>query len=268
MQEEAGASTGLRHYQGYAEFAGAKRVSALKKIDKSVHWESRMGTAKQASDYATKADTRVAGPWIWGELANPEPTPGKRTDLEDAMQLYEAEGIDAVVEQHPTTYARYYRGMDRVLFIKNRHQIRDNAPTVTLLYGPPGCGKSRYVHDNVEKVYTIPVTDGFWFDNYFNDDNVLLDEFEGAASKWTLTNLNRVLDRYAVMLPTKGGFTHWKPKHIYITTNTHPLNWYNYENRQDRYKALARRFTKVMKWDNVDEEPHVYETEQELKEFF
>ncbi len=75
---------------------------------------------------------------------------------------------------------------------------------------------------------------------------VLLDDFAGASSHMTLTFLLRLLDRYPVMVPTKGSHTWWHPDHIYVTTNILPALWYKWENRGEHYRALARRFHKVI----------------------
>lgn len=267
MQKERGAATGLLHYQGYVEFGIAKRLSSLKKISREIHWESRMGTAQQAVTYVTKDDTRVAGPWTWGDLQNPDPQPGKRTDLQDAVQTLTTRGYLAVAQEHPQTFVRNYRGFRELLNTLAYAEPRSPDVTVTLLVGPPGVGKTRWVHDNVKPLYRKPVTDGFWFDYYMSDPNVLIDEFEGAASKWTLAQLNQLIDRYDVTVPVKGGMVPWKPKAIYITSNTHPHQWYDYATRQDRYVALARRFTKIIEWKQDKTGPFTYTEEADLHSY-
>ena len=74
----------------------------------------------------------------------------------------------------------------------------------------------------------------------------MLDDFCGAASHITLGFLLQLLDRYTVMVPTKGGFTWWIPEHVYVTTNVFPRDWYKWEGRLSQYRALARRFSEVL----------------------
>lgn len=261
MQKERGNVTGLLHYQGYVEFGIGKRFSSLKKISKEIHWESRQGTAQQAVEYVSKEETRVGGPWKWGELQNPEPQPGRRSDLQDAIQTMKEKGVRAMAEEHPMSYVRYFRGLERLDALRKVN--RPNPPQVILLIGPPGAGKSRYVRDVAPGVYVKPISDGFWFDFYFRDKDVLIDEFEGAASKWSLTQLNQVVDRYDdTVVPYKGGFVPWVPERIFITTNTHPRGWYNYDNREDRYVSLARRFTQVIKWEQDGQGPFILEGQE------
>jgi hypothetical protein len=75
-QRETGEG-GLDHLQGYLMLNVKKTLSFMKSVDQSAHWEIRKGSHEQARDYASKAETRTAGPWTYGE----GPAPGKRNDL-------------------------------------------------------------------------------------------------------------------------------------------------------------------------------------------
>lgn len=65
-QREKG-ETGTEHYQGYVIWKSNKTLTAVKKIHKTAHWENRMGTHKEAKDYCMKEDTRMEGPWEYGQ---------------------------------------------------------------------------------------------------------------------------------------------------------------------------------------------------------
>jgi len=57
-----------RHLQGYLELSKPQRLSWLKaQLSGTAHWEPRRGTREQARDYARKSDTRVEGPWEYGD---------------------------------------------------------------------------------------------------------------------------------------------------------------------------------------------------------
>lgn len=110
-QLEMGAS-GTYHYQGYVEFAERKRMAGVKKVIGEAHCEPRKGTQLQAVNYCQKRDTRLGGPWTHGQLS--EVTQGKRSDLEAACEVAANEGIKAVMQQHPTSYVKYYKGLTKV----------------------------------------------------------------------------------------------------------------------------------------------------------
>lgn len=50
---------GYLHWQGYVEWCDRMRLSQLKKVCGTAHWEARKGTAAQAISYCSKDDTQV-----------------------------------------------------------------------------------------------------------------------------------------------------------------------------------------------------------------
>ena len=59
---------GTIHLQYFVNFAhsGQKRITAMKKVCKHTHWEP-VNKDNGAADYCMKEDTRVEGPWTYGE---------------------------------------------------------------------------------------------------------------------------------------------------------------------------------------------------------
>lgn len=242
FQREVG-EAGTPHYQGYVEFTKRKRLSQLHSFDPRIHWETRKGTQQQALAYVRKADTASGERWSFGDPL--QKSQGKRTDLQRAIEIGKEGGIQAIKEQLPTSFVMYNRGL-RDLF---REQPRQTgvAPEVVLLFGPPDCGKTRTFYELEPRGVALPSTDGYWFDGYDGHPAVLVDDFAGRSSHWTLPNTLRILDRYVINVPVKGGFVVWKPKRLYVTSNIHPLAWYDWSERQVQYPALKRRFT-LLKW--------------------
>lgn len=111
-QKEKG-KEGTPHLQGYVELARISRISALKKIHPTAHWDRRKGTQDQAIAYCTKQDeTYVEGPWSKGERC--ETNQGRRTDLDLACEVAKTDGIAAVAEEYPTAYAKYTKGLKEI----------------------------------------------------------------------------------------------------------------------------------------------------------
>jgi len=107
-QLERGES-GTDHYQGYVEFLRRITPSTAKGlIGQNAHLESRRGTRAQAIIYATKADTRIEGPFEFGNL---EPTQGKRRDIHEFKDWYmrEKRTIDDCIDYNPEIVAKYPR---------------------------------------------------------------------------------------------------------------------------------------------------------------
>lgn len=266
-QEEIGAE-GTYHLQGYCEFTSRKTMNQAKALlgGVNVHIEARRGTQQQAIDYCKKEDSRVphTSPYEYGQPK----TQGKRNDLKDFKDLVMSgtKRKRDLIEDHYGTLARYPKFYDTL--IMNNRPTRTTELEVILHYGGTGLGKTRTVmdlHQDDQDFYIAPLSNGTtWFDTYDGHRTVLLDDFAGAASHTTLVSLLRLLDRYPVLVPTKGSHTWWLPDRIYITTNILPKDWYKWENRGEQYKALARRIHKVKTfWDPLFENDVGYQWEDE-----
>ena len=153
---------------------------------------------------------------------------------------------------HPDDMRKYPRYFDAVRSVFPP-PARDSAPSVILLYGEPGAGKTRFVRmqEEVADLYVKPCDRDFWMNGYDLHPAVLLDDFMGAANHVTLTNLLQLLDRYQIRVSTKNGHTWWQPDRIYVTSNIHPARWYDYSDRLVHYAALRRRFTEVVTFETT-----------------
>ena len=249
-------TNGTEHYQGYVEFSRNKGVRQLKSINSQIHWENREGTQAQAIAYCEKhcsncyrgldhhsEDVCLGGPWRYGEPVALSNT-GMSVDFPNAVK--EGKRMRELFELYPDDMRKYPR------YAENLRQVfpppqPDSAPAVTLLIGEPGVGKTRYVHEREtpNELFVKPCDRDFWMNGYDLHPAVLLDDFAGASNHVSLTNLLQLLDRYQIRVSTKNGHTWWQPKRIYITTNIHPANWYDYKDRMVHYRALQRRFTCV-----------------------
>lgn len=257
--------SGTPHYQGYLEFQRKKRLSVIRQLCPRGHFETRRGTTQQAIDYATKEDTRTAGPWTWGEPL--QISQGKRSDLQAAIELLKTDGLDAVIDQHPATFIRYGRGL-REYLLERSQPIRVEREVI-LAYGPPDAGKTSWFYNNEPIRGVLSPESGSWFDSARRRPAVLLDDFRGRSSGWSLDKVLRVLDSYSQEVPIKNSFTFWDAKRLYISTNLHPIFWYEYTNRPENWGALKRRFTKVLLWQRVGLQPIVMDvTHPEWEQFW
>ncbi len=176
-------------------------------------------------------------------------TQGDRTDLRlfyDAVRSGKRKRH--LMEDHPSIFARYHRFYNDILALER--PIR-KFKGVVLLIGPTGCGKTRKVieayHESGE-LWVSPVGGGgSWFDRYDGHKYALIDDFSGEMP---LRDALRVLDRYPILVPVKGGFTWWIPEVVFVTTNNHPSDWYKWIGREAQEHALFRRFTDVGSFDN------------------
>lgn len=233
---------GTPHFQGYCELTRRTRFNPIKALIPTAHIEPRRGSQAQAKEYASKADTRVEGPFEFGEFIENEP--GKRNDViafRDAILAGKRKR--ELLEEFPSSLQRYPRFVE---FCRSTQPPapRDNLQVV-LLWGEPGTGKTRYVYDNtnIDELYKVPIGKDLWFDGYDGQGTLLMDDFTGEMR---LAHLLQLLDRYPMQVPVKGSFTDLKATTIYVTSNKHPKDWYDWYKHGDiRYRALMRRFHKI-----------------------
>lgn len=252
--KEVGAK-GTPHIQAYTEFEPALRRKRLTTFYPRARIEKKRENSKRivARNYCWK------GPMTkeeWDNLTlyekiNLPPHPeavytefgefklsqqGKRTDLEDCRKrILEGESEETVSDAHFGTWTRYHRSFKRYKTLKRINQ-RNWKTQVIVLWGKPGTGKTErisYLSPNVRRMFR---ENQFWSD-YDEQKTVLWDDFDGhGVSRQSFLQLT---DRYPCQIRQIGGYSNWAPRIIYITSNTHPCNWYN--DNHDVCEAVLRR---------------------------
>ncbi len=246
-QLEIAPETGNLHFQGYIQLRRSQRISYVKNnIHNTAHWEAQGAKYNgQARSYCTKEDTRAPNAEFI-EFGIYTPTPAKRNDIAELKDAIMLGGTHReLIENHTAPYAKYTRFVDRVKSFY-RPKAHPEGVKLILMFGEPGTGKTRKAEEYDTDAYVVPINNGtFWVDGYDSHSTVILDDFSGAISKFSLTQTLRLLDRYTVQVPIKGSHVWWTPKTLIVTTNIHPFRWYKWEGRENQYYALWRRFTEV-----------------------
>lgn len=242
FQYEIAPSTGTLHAQGYIELHKPQRIAFMKKLSATAHWEVRRGTRDQARAYAMKTDTRVAGPFEFGNWESGGH--GSRNDLRSMYdEMKSGANIRSILESHTEPAFKYHGAVSK--YMPYFEKKRDWEMEVHVLIGDPGTGKTRQVWEKIkDKDYYIKEPSNKWWDGYDGQEIILIDDYIG---QFDFTYLLRLLDRYPMQLEIKGGSRQMLGKTIYITSNVKPENWY----RQCDTRALLRRFTSVTMCNEV-----------------
>jgi len=239
-QHERGAS-GTEHTQGYIEFKEPIKLGGIKKFEhfSGAHLEKRLGSRDQAIAYSRKEETRINGPFTFGDEGKGQ---GRRSDLtEISAKVQKGERMQGIAESHPEAVIRYHKGIQALIEISDK-RIRPSKVDVILHIGIPGTGKTFYAHNEFKEIPKYIKGSGtqHWWDGYEGEDIVVLDEFKGWIQYTTWCG---ICDRYPMRLEYKGGTKNLIASKIYITTNYEPIEWWTKGDfKQD---AIYRRITKV-----------------------
>lgn len=258
-QAEVGEGSGTLHFQMYLGMKNPCTIVKVVKMFPGCHAEFRRPSHSDMLKYVTKERTRVAGPVYLGSWdIDPSGGQGKRNDLMEVKAAIDAGMGDLELwEKYFVTMTRYYRSM--YTYRMERAPPRRDDLEVVVYYGPPGVGKTYYVHDlyadDPSKLYLVSnsVCDngaGFWFSGYSGQEAVLLDEFYGQI-KWN--SLLRLLDVYPHRVRVFGGMKNLQAKRIYLTSNACPREWYRYSNVMV-YTALLRRVKHIYTRSRIEDE--------------
>lgn len=241
-------SQGTVHLQGYTEFSSRMRMSQVKKLlGDRIHAERSIADATKNKEYCSKENNLLLE---WGV---PRPRRGhnaKEAGRARASQLDDRLGtIKEILDEGGTLedcwesdfagMVRYGRGIYEYALMKRSQR---KPPKVTVLTGAAGTGKTRFVYDHARIFYDDDIWSypgAGWFDGYIGQKVVLFDDYRGDIP---IELFLKVLDRYPIRVPVKGGFRHWKPEVIFITSNESWKQWYGLRLDRGTEAALRRRF--------------------------
>ena len=223
--------TGRQHIQGYVAWENPRSLNKFQTDIglKRFHFEITRGTPLQASEYCKK-DGKF---WEYGTL----PQQGERTDWQKAINdLDNGLDIRTVVSEQPQLLPAI-RSLEKYKNLTMKSTHRD--VNVIFIFGSPGTGKTRFAWDYDPELYTKP--EGQWWDGYTDQKTILLDDYQGDIN---YTQFLKVLDRYPINLPIKGGFVPANYTTVIITSNKNFNQWYN-----EPPQAIARRIRTVINMD-------------------
>jgi len=233
--------TGTRHLQGYINLKQPARLAALKKLDPTAHWEVRRGTHKEAYDYSTKEDTRIEGPFEYGEA----PEQGKRNDLGAVKRAIDEGYSDKeIADDFFSIWVRHQKAF--ALYRAISTPPRNFKTNVTVIYGPTGVGKTHDINEQFPDAYWLTRTGNgtVYFDGYSDQKAVVIDEFYGW---FPYDLLLRLLDKYPMQVSIRGSAANFVAEHVILSSNAHPTEWYKFATyRTKGYPALYRRLDLII----------------------
>lgn len=243
FQLEACPTTQRKHMQGYMELDKQVNLSTLKnKYSKTANWGKCDGDQASNIKYCTKNDTRIAGPWTFGEKKKQ----GQRNDILQACdRIKQGEGLKGIAMDTPEIIVKYHRGLDRLRLLVGGKRDGTQAVSVTYHYGPAGAGKSRAAFEQARQLgdYYVKEGNNKWWDGYDGEKIVIIDELRTGREGVQLATLLRWLDRYECKVETKGGTINLLATEFIITSTKTPEELCEFDEDPTQ---LTRRITKTI----------------------
>jgi hypothetical protein len=120
-------------------------------------------------------------------------------------------------------FIKHHRGL--IAFQQQLQQHRDWELEVFWFYGSTGTGKTREAYRRAPGAYW---KDGCtkWWDQYDNQPDVILDEWR-PNKELPVHYMLRLLDRYPLLVESKGGYLKFNSRRIFITSPEHPKTMFD-----------------------------------------
>lgn len=234
--EEICPDTGNSHIQGYLQLKNAQTFDYMKKhvFVNNEHFEVCKGSAQSNMDYCMKDGK-------YEEEGEP-PKQGKRSDLEAVKSdiVGGVISVDDIIINNPMVYHQYGRTLNAIEERVMAQKFRKDMTIGVWLYGDTGTGKSHIALNNFspETHYIYPNDNGWW-DNYRQQNVVVLNDFRGEIP---YNQLLQLIDKWPYEVKRRG-----RPpmpflsKIVIITSSLCPDKVYHNRADEDKIAQLLRR---------------------------
>lgn len=262
-QLERSPQTGRQHFQGYAVLTSDTPFSIIRKHfgwKQGDAWiKTAKGTPQQNLEYCSKTETRVDGPWEFGEIPaeNDVGKQGQRNDLIAIVdKCKQQKSVSSIITDHPAECVKYIRNILTIRSFIGGGPCEQ--PEFFILWGDSGTGKTESVRRKYPEAY-IKSGSNKWWDGYDGQEVAVIDDYrscDGLGLREFLTIVN-TLKAY---VETKGGGVYLNIKKLFVTSNPPPEEWFYSD-----WTPLKRRITKQIKFRWVTNETSKKVVTEEIK---
>lgn len=250
FQIEKGGNSELTHIQGLITFSKPQHWSTFCRKFPLADFSDVYSSNTCARAYCTKEDTRIRGPYEYGNFAEER----ARTDIKEFLELLDVGASDYDLKTtHPSLYLREFNKISALRTQNKFNEFRNKKRNVetTFIYGPEGVGKSSYVYDllGFENTFSVQTFDNSAFTYYEGQDYLVIDEFN---AQWSIQFMNKLLDNFPLQLRGLGCIKWACYQKVYIISNYGLKDLYKdkQENEPTIYKSFLRRIDNVIRFDS------------------
>ncbi len=246
FQREKGEKEETIHFQMFVIFSIGKRFNTVKGYFPTAHIEQAKGTNVQCRDYCSKTETRVSGPYEFGQFAEER----SRTDIKQFFDMIDEGASDIELRKlFPTLFLKEFNKLNALRMVKPIDYSKQKRDVeVTYVYGESGSGKTTYVEDLTidDTVFYVDTFDNSAFTGYKGENVLLIDEFKG---QFGLQFMNRLLDSSPVKLRGLNFLGQACFTKVYIISNFRYKDLYQDEQKENwaQYQGFVRRLHKIIR---------------------
>lgn len=246
------------HFQIAIYFTNARTLKGVLATAKNLggtkpwHWEIMKRSFDVNRKYCSKEEGRLRGPWEFGVM----PQQGERSDLTAILEYAKTGPTDIELWDFNAELMARYGVQVKSCRADHFRPRRFWTKSTTFLSRGTGTGKSRRaIHEarvaGHEPMMMMMGQKGSlpWMDGYTNQHTVIIEDFTGEIDYRFLL---RMLDWHPLRMPVKGASVHFRPHHVFITSNLTPAQWYPEEANLDplirRLTTNGSRIVEMKKW--------------------
>jgi len=242
-QLELSPTTNKEHYQGYIEVNNpCTNIDISERyLDGVAHVEYCNGDQESNIKYCSKEETRLDGPWVYGIPKHQ----GKRMDLNKVVNfIKEKKTIKQIAEECPLETLKYSKHINELK--KIYQEDRTELTKCIWIYGPTGCGKTKYIKEKYPNSYWK--SNGYkWWDGYEQQDTIIIDDAD--STEYPIMFWLHAINHNPWMPETKGSHVKFNSKLIVVTSNEDPTKMYL--STDSHYEAFLRRI-EIINYENMN----------------
>lgn len=216
--DEKAPTTGQQHFQGYAQLAAKQRLSALKKLMPTAHFEVARGDDEANKEYCSKEGEFVEYGTRRDTSGGSQGGAAEKERWKKARRCAESGDLTEVDDQ---IFVSHYSSLRAIAKDSIVMPPDTDGCTGIWIWGPSGVGKSRRAREIAPGAYKKLANK--WFDGYNPrvHKEVILDDFDKVHNVLAY-HIKIWADRYAFLGETKGGALALRPELLIITSNYAP----------------------------------------------